>query len=343
MADLNVVAALSGFELASLTMLIGVVVSTVVRRRTGINPGGIIAAPMMLLSAHTSLAWALVIPLVAILLAHAYNRFFGHVYAGRVPLFILAFISVSVMLIIGETMKATGLIPAYDAGYPLGIILPAILANSIRKQGTERTLAYMLLALALTAGAVGVIWEAGRLLGDDWHELDRLLENRATLDAEWNSALYLLSIGLGYVIYRWSGIKSAGFIVLPFLANLLLASPLNFGLVMGLAALALGITYLVRRYTLLIGISRYAFVFALSVLLVWTAEFIILHSTQTFSPFLGTSIVASLVISVLVNEHTIYGPRRSAPLLAAGVAVMTVMAIGVQWAFHAAQIIAHHH
>ena len=326
-------APIAGFELSNLTLLVGVVVATVVRRVSGINPGGIIAAAVLILAAHTSLAWAVTIPLVGIVLAKIYSQFFGHIYHGRVPLFILAFMSVSVMIVIGVVMKQVGLIPPSDLSYPLGVILPAILAAAIRKQGLGITYAYTLLSVVITALVIAGVYQAGLALHYDFHQTDRLLEHRELIHIPWAGPLALASIAIGYLIYRWQGVKTAGYVVLPLLANLLVVSPLNFVLVVGLAVICYGLTSWLRRHTLIIGIGRYSLVLVMSILLVWTAEVILLHTTSNFSPFLGTSIFASLAIAVLVNENTIYGIRRAAPLLVVGTVAMTGVVLTLQLPF----------
>jgi hypothetical protein len=126
--------------------------------------------------------------------------------------------------------------------------------------------------------------------------------------------------------------------MLPFLATLCVASPLNFLLVIALAIIAYAITALLSRTSLIIGINRYTLVAIISITLAWTAEYMLLHTTDSFSPFMGTTVFAALAITAIVNEHTIYSVRRAFPMLALSIAVMVVVETGanslVQLATH---------
>jgi len=93
-----------------------------------------------------------------------------------------------------------------------------------------------------------------------------------------------------------------------------------------------------KHYSLLVGVGRYSFILVVAIMLVWTAEYVLLHSTSQFSPFMGTSIFAALAIAVIINEHNAYGVRKAAPALALSLLVMTCVEIGgiatVQTATH---------
>jgi hypothetical protein len=319
---------LSGFEFSNLTLLVGVLVSSNIRRVYGINPGGVVAAPFLILALVSSPIWACSLLIMGIVIALLYKKFFSRVFLGRQPLFIMAGMSVASMTLIGTLLQHYKIIPPTDLNYPLGIILPAILASTITKQGIAQTYQYTFFATALTAIGVTLIYATGTKLGYDFHGLDNLIAQRETLHIGWGALLSLLSIGIGFVIYKIRGVKSAGYIMLPFLATMCVVSPWNFVIIIGLAALSYGITCLMRRYSLIVGIGRYTFVAALSVALVWTAEYILLHKTATFSPFMGTSVFAALAIAVLVNEHSIYGVRKAAPMLALSLAIMVGIELG---------------
>ncbi len=319
---------LSGFEFSNLTLLVGVIVATYVLRTTGYSPGGILAPAFMVLAIVSSIWWALLLPIIGMVVAVMYKQFFSKIYMGRQPLFIMAAMSVAIMSIIGTIFQHFEILPVSEINYPLGIILPAILASSITKQGAKQTYNYLSLAIAITVVIIATIYSIGLAAGHDFHALDRLIADRETLHIGWGAILSLLSIGIGYVIYRIRNVKSAGYIMLPFLATLFVVSFANFVIVICLSVIAYALTSLMRRYSLMLGVGRYSFVLAVAVVMVWTTEYILLTRTTTFSPFMGTSIFASLAIAVLVNEHTIYGVRKAAPLLALSLSIMICIELG---------------
>jgi hypothetical protein len=319
---------LTGFEFSNLTLLVGVLVSTAMVRLTGVNPGGILAAAFLILASVSSLWWGLALPPAGILIAWLYKRFFSHIYVGRQPLFIMAAMSVVIMTLVGMVMQHYGLIVAADYTYPLGIILPAILAAAIIKQGPVQTFGYAAVATVITISILMVIYSIGRAAGHDFYALDRLIEQRQALHLALGTLQALVSIAIGFTIYKIRNVKSAGYILLPFLATLCVVSPRNFLMVIGLAIVAYFATWLMRRYSLLLGVSRYTFVLVLSVILVWTVEYVILYSSDSFSPFMGTNVFAALAIAVLVNEHSIYGARRAAPLFVLSLSIMIAIELG---------------
>jgi|GEM_PF-2164231 len=322
---------LLGFEFSNLTLLIGVLVSTRILRVTGTNPGGIVGASLLVLAFVSSPWWALGIIVASIVISLVYKRFFSHIFLGRRPLFIMVGMSLAIMTAVGVLMQKNHLIPPSDLNYPLGIILPAIVASVINKQGVIKTYRYLGLAVLVTVLIVAAIYSFGLLLGHDYHALDRTLAQRQILYIDWGVLFSMLSVGLGFLLYLKTGVKSAGYIMLPFLAAILVVSPLNFGLMIGLAIIAYVLTAYMRGKSLYFGVERYSFVLVVSILLVWSFEYGLLHFTRGFSPFLGTSIFAALAIAVIVNEHILYSVRKTAPLFAVSLACMVVIELaGIQ-------------
>jgi len=342
----------SGFEFSNIVLLVGVLVSANVRRKTNINPGGIVVAPFLILSAVTSLWWTLTLPLVGILIALIYKRFFSHIYLGRQPLFIMAGLSVVCMTTIGFVMTHYKLIPTEDLTFPIGLILPAILAATITKQGVSQTLRYASLTTAITAAIVGLVYLGGLGLGHDFHALDRLIAGREAFQLKGSALLALVSVVIGYVIYRYRRVKAAGFVMLPFLATLCAVSPLSFILLLALVVVVYLATWVMRRFSLLIGVGRFSFVFVVALTAVWTVEYILLHESRSFSPFMGASIYAAVAIAVIVNEQNIFGVRRTVPILAVSISAMLLVeligAYGLQTISHhpvtiRSLAVAHHH
>ena len=329
---------LNGFEFSHITLLAGVIVAASMQRINGVNPGGLIAAAFLILAGVNSIYWAICLLAMGAVVAIVYQKFFSHIFLGRRPGFIMAGMSVVSMTLISLVLRQYNLIDATDFSYPLGLILPAILALSIRKQGVGKTYGHLFLATAITIDLIAAIYLVGAALGHDFHALDALAEHRASLHIGWGTAFSIISVALGYCLYVWKGVKSAGYIMLPFLATLCVASPLNFLLVIALAVIAYAITALLSHMSLIIGINRYALVAIISIALAWTAEYTLLHTTDSFSPFMGTTVFAALAITAIVNEHTIYSVRHALPMLALSIAVMVVVETGasslVQLATH---------
>jgi hypothetical protein len=321
----TLLSSLHGFELSNLTLLIGVIVASTQRRVTGINPGGLIAAAFLILAAEDSLYLALAILIMGYVIAKIYNRFLNHIYAGREPMFYMAVISVISMVIISALLRRFGLMGHDSANYLPGLIVPAILASAIVKQGVVQTYTHLLSGVVMSLALLLLVYQLGIAAGHNFYDLDHLIGRRQGLDVRAGVYMAIVSVLLGFAIYKFKRVKFAGYVILPFMATLLTTSILNFLLLMGLAVVAYVITHAVRRQTMVIGMGRYAFVLILSIVLVWTSEIILIGNTLHFSPFLGTTIFASLAIAVMVNDAHVYGLKRTVPALGIGLVTMTVI------------------
>jgi len=116
---------------------------------------------------------------------------------------------------------------------------------------------------------------------------------------------------------------------LPLMATLAVVSPLNFLLLLLTAAIVYAIAVVRRRYTLVVGTSRYALGCTLSICVVWTITYLLLHFTGRFSPYMGSGVFAALASSVIANEHTMYGVKRTFPLFIISLAIMATIEVAV--------------
>ncbi len=329
---INFLGSLQGFELASVTVLTGVLTATFILRVCGTNPGGILGAAFVLLAASDSVWWAVSLLIVAPIISWVYGHFLSRIYAGREPIFIMAGMSIPLTTMAGMALQYYHIIPQDSFSFPLGVIAPAIIASAIRKQGLAHTYRYLLLAILLTLESVIIIHAIGQWFDYDFMALARLARPRQMLELSWSSLFSIASVIIGYSLYRIFRVKAAGFIILPLLATIAVVSPLNLLLLLATATLVYGLTCLIRRHSLVIGTSRYALVSALSITAVWTISYVLLHYTSQFSPYMGTGLFAALAVSVLVNEHSIYGVAKTLPVLTLGLAAMVIVEVGASWA-----------
>lgn len=319
---------LQTFELACLTVLVGVLVAALILRVCGVNPGGILGTSFLLLAASDSVIWAMILLAIAPLISWVYGKFFSRIYRGREPSFLLAGMSVLLATLAGLILQHYEILTTGSFSFPLGIILPAIIASAVRKQGLGQTYRYLLMAVILTLEVLIIIYGIGWWLGYDFTALAQLAESRESVELSYSSLFAFASVVTGYLVYRHYEVQAAGFIIVPLLAAMAIISPLNFLLLVATGAVAYALTSLLRRHSLIIGTSRYALATAISITLVWTVTYVLLHVTDDFSPFMGTGLFAALSVSVLVNEHTLYGIRRTFPVFAASIAIMAVIQVG---------------
>jgi hypothetical protein len=325
---IDFLSSLHNFDMNCLILLVGVLVSTIILRVSGTSPGGILAAAFFVLSAVESLYWAVTLLVLAPFISWFYARFLSHIYAGREPAFIMAGISALLATTVGLGFQHWQLLPDNSLSFPLGIVLPAIIATAIRKQGVLSTYRYLIVAVVLTVELIIIIHSVGSWLGYDFRDLQYLAEARPSLDTNWGSVFAIISVTVGFLLYRRYQIKSAGFVMLPLLAAIAIISPLNFLLLLATAGVVYFLTKQLQRHSLVVGITRYAVVCAISVTLVWTITDVLLHVTTGFSPYMGAGLFAVLAVCVVANEHVMYGLGKTLPLFAAGLVIMATIEVG---------------
>lgn len=138
---------LHSLEIASITLVVGVLVAVVVRRMTGVRPSGVLGTAILLLAASDSLYWALVLLTIAPIISVAYSRFFTEKFKGREPMYIMSAMSIVLATLGGLLLQALHVFPISSLSFPLGIIFPAITASIITRQGVFSTYKHLALSL----------------------------------------------------------------------------------------------------------------------------------------------------------------------------------------------------
>lgn len=322
---------LHSLEVASITLVIGVLVAVVVRRMTGVRPSGVLGTAIILLAAADSLYWAAVLLIIAPIISYLYGKFFSHKFKGREPMYVLSAMAIVMATIGGLILQALHVFPISSLSFPLGIIFPAITASIISRQGVYQTYRHLALAVVITLEIVILIYGIGRFFNYDFLVLDRMVQPRQTLELSWSALFALFSVIVGFFTYRRFKVKAVGFITLPPLATILIVSPINFLLLIGTAVVVYLLAAVLRRFSLVVGADRFALVTIVSVAVVWTVTYLLVHHTSSFSPYLGTGMFAAVVASVLVNEHTRYGVRKAFPPFVISLTAMIAVQICVSF------------
>jgi hypothetical protein len=310
------------FEILSMILFVGVVVSTLIKRKTGINPGGIITAPFLAISFYFSFIWGLTILVCSYVLYHIYNKYFYHIYQGRKPMYITVLISMLLIYSIAWFYSYFHIIPQLDINNIYCLIVPAFIVSAIRKQGVEKTYIYTFISLTITALVSFAIYVvAARVFHYNFSYIEQIRRTSETLTLHHWFLLSLVSMVTSFIIYHFTKIKSGGYIVIPYIA-LLLFHPRNIVIFFVILFIIHLITKIVRHYTLLFGITRYVFVFCLSILVVWLTEVIGHRFDPTFSAFLGANTLPILALASITNDFSTQKARKTAPFLLINLAVV---------------------
>ncbi|HLB51790.1 hypothetical protein A3F07_04625 [candidate division WWE3 bacterium RIFCSPHIGHO2_12_FULL_38_15] len=316
---------LDNIEILSLILCIGVITATIIRRRTGINPGGIITSPFMVISFIFSPLWGITLLVLGYIVYKIYNRFFTQVYFGRYPMYITGILSIVLVYATALIYTKLNLVSQMNLNHLYGLIVPAIIAMAIRKQGPEKTYKYTVLSTLISGIIFSAVYLAiTAIFKYDFYEIEGLREGLQDFSLNNSFILILVSILVSFVIYYFTKIKSGGYIVLPYLA-VLAFYPKNL-LIFALSLLFLiWIVKLLKHYTLVVGITRYTLVLCVAIVLVGTIETYLLRNGFTISPFMGANIFPALALAAIANDFAVQKTRKTIPYLALNLAVVGIV------------------
>lgn len=310
------------FEILCLILFTGVVVSTIIRRKTGVNPGGVITAPFLVFSFYFSYIWGLTIVLLSYLISKIYNKYFSHIYQGRNPTYIIVFISMLFVYAATWFYSYFQIIPDLNINFIYGLIIPGIIALALRKQDVKKTYIYTFISLIITVLVSFILYFIlVKVFNYNFFNIEKLRYHSETLTLHYGFFLSLISIITSFIIYHFTKIKSGGYIVLPYIAMLLFNFK-NLAIFFTILIMIHLITKMVRSYTLLFGINRYVFVLCMAILLVWITEVIGLRLDPTFTPFMSVNILPILALASITNDFSTQKLRNTAPLLLINLSVV---------------------
>ncbi|OGC48955.1 hypothetical protein A3F07_03900 [candidate division WWE3 bacterium RIFCSPHIGHO2_12_FULL_38_15] len=319
---------INSLEMLSLILFIGVVTSLIVRRKTGINPGGIITAPFLVLSFYYSFIWGVTLIIISLLIYKIYNKYLHSFYYGRTPMYIYSIMSVLFVYAIAWIYGYFKIIPDFNINFVYGLILPAILTVALRKQGVRKTMIYTAITVVITAlVSLVIFYISNNIFQYNFYYMEQLRASTNNITLSTGFILFFASIISSYVIYYFTKIKSGGYIVLPFLA-LLLFNPKSL-LIFVVTLIFMHLLFkAIRHYTLIVGITRYTFVLCTAILVVWVIESAGLRIDPTFSPFLGANIFPALALASITNDFSVQKARNTAPML-----ILNLIIVGIVYFF----------
>lgn len=321
-------------EITRLALLIGAYSALHYKTTEGVIPGGIIVPGLMVVTLIFSPIWGMSLIGLAFVLYAFYERYLKQSSKPRTPMYILAMMSLVLAYPIAILYDNLGWMRFSEDGLT-GSLLPAIIAFSWTKQDRFKVLKGIGITTLFTGGMVATIY----WVGWSWLDLDFNIVHPAyadRVDIEFNYPLVQLGLILllGYWIYQTSSVRSGGYIVLPAAAALLMepVSAITFSVGCLLVG---GLSWLICRYSLTIGLNRYGLVLFLSVVYVWGVELLLLILNPTVVPFRGLNLLVVIAMITLVNDSLLYWKKGGLKYMA----LLGLLAIALNFmASHLSQI-----
>lgn len=309
----------SSVDLVRVVFLIGAVLALIYKKKMGVTPGGIIV-PGLLANVLFESFIAFLITVTNTLLCWLIYRFVISNYALSNRWTSLVTISVSVTLSLASVL----LFETYHFMHQETLLLSMVVPGLITIAAKKYRLAPVLFATSLVTAGVGAI---GLILYQlipygVLTYLSSRLAGYPPLELDYAFIALPISLLAAILIYYRFGIRGGGYLIMPFLALLAVAAPIQAAMVAAGVALSVGVVKLLQRYTLIIGLERFVLSLFCGYFTMSLADFaaIQLHLTA-YNP---TPLILIIAVAVLTNDLCLQSIRNT---LAKGMAPSFVVSL----------------
>jgi len=314
-------------EIQRFGMAIGALMSLAWIERRGIIPGGIVVPGFLVNALVISAPWTLTILLISIAIQAIYKRWLERIeYQRRQPMYILGILSLLVSTPIAWLHIQIGLLPS-SLDSLTGTFLPGVIAFNLHHQERRQVLTGIVAVTAATALITGLLVMAGSsVLQLDFDQLNRYYLHIDNLKVRAQLPQFLIALLLGWLLYRRTGMRPGGYMVAPIAAAMLL-EPFSAGMfILGCLVVETCIRFLMK-YSLIIGLQRYAAALLISIGYVWGVELFLIQLGRLELPFQGNHFLVIIAILSYANDAVLEGSRRVLPwmILMLGVSLTALL------------------
>lgn len=327
-------------ELARLTIILGIVVSTIIYKRSGLTLGGVIACGYVALFVGQPLhiVVTLVIAYLTYALVHGVLKK-RYMLNGR-PLFEVE-ILVGLILQVAWLVTIRLLYRTYyidlDLLYGIGFVLPGVIAHDMGRQSPLNTLGSLLLGVAIVVllliplQALQQIYDA--VFQPNAAALLRLQPGQYAYPLRLLPFAVVVSVVLDLLLHANLGARAGGFVTSAYLALFILL-PLHIAFVLVCSLLTFAFVQLMSRYTVLaFGRTKLGFMVLSGVVITWLSEIAIINLTHgAFIPWSGFVVIMPMIVSLLANEYDRQGLLKTTLATAASVAGVAAVMAGLIYA-----------
>lgn len=296
----------NSLDLLRVVFLLGAVLALVYKKKFGVTPGGVIVPGTLAAILFSSFVTFAITIAIAVVVWVLYTYTFGR-YAINKRWASLVTISIAVAL--GLTIMATT--EAYTLlNYELALfslIVPGLIAIGAQRYSMPKVLAGTLTVTA--AACLGGLLLAATI---PYHTLTSLSVQLAAYTPLTLLNPYLvlpLSLITAMLIYYRFGIRGGGYLVAPFLAAVIVSSPLQALLLAAGIALSYFTVQFIQKRTFVIGLER----FVLSLFCGYFAVTLMdILATYTFIPgYRPAPLVLIIAVAVITNDLCLQRVRKT--------------------------------
>jgi len=337
-------------QLARLTIVLGIVVSTIIYKQTGRTLGGVIVCGYMTLyigqpmHIFVTLAMAyFTYQIVHNILKKRYMLNGRKLFEVEILVGLLFQISwlIIIKLLIREDLDLSAL-------YGIGFVLPGVIAHDMGRQGPTNTLSSIFLGVLVVALIIIPLSAIEQVLPQSISHASTTTLYRAQ-PYQYTYPLKLLPFGiiasvlLDLLIYSRLRYRAGGFVTAAYLA-LFAFRPLDLLFVLGCSAITfLLVKFITSHVVLAFGRTKLGIMILSGVVIAWALE--ILTTTLTngrYIPWSGFVIIMPTIVSLIANDYDRQGPYRTLSAVSfSALGVFLVMQafvfilnlLGLQWLY----------
>jgi len=306
-------------ELARLTIITGIVVATLIYKRTGMTLGGVIVPGYLALFIRypANILVTLTAASLAFLIVHYVlkKRF---LLDGR-QLFEVEVLIALILQVIWNTVSGYywRVDPTRLPIFGIGFVLPGVIAHEMGRSGWTRTLTTTVLGALLVYVIIVPLASIQELLAEYAPQI-RHTPLLRTQPYPYSFPIELLSIGIVISIlidlslYRWIKLRAGGYVTAAYLAMFFLR-PVDILFVLFCSLLTyILINRLIGDSILAFGRTRLGITILAGVVLSWILELLAVNfSGGTFVPWSGFVIIMPMIVSLLAVDFERQGIFRT--------------------------------
>ena len=296
-------------ELARLTIILGIVVSTIIYKRTGLTLGGVIVCGYLALFVGQPLHIIVTLSIAYLTYQIVYKILQKRFMLNGRKLFeieILVGLVFQVLWIIVIRLFRTNNVDLTIL-YGIGFVLPGVIAHDMGRQGARNTIGSILLGVSIVALIIFPLSAIEEVLPNLFVRTSPPLLH--TQPYTYTYPLQLLPLGiivsvlLDLLAYSKFKVRSGGFVTAAYLA-LFAARPLDLAFVIVATLLTfVFVQLLTSRMVLAFGRTKLGVMILSGVVISWVLEVMIINLTHgQFVPWSGFVIIMPTIASLIAND-----------------------------------------
>lgn len=336
-------------ELARLTIILGIVVSTIIYKRTGLTLGGVIICGYLALFVGQPLHIIVTLAIAYLTYQIVYKVLQKRFMLNGRKLFEIEILVGLIFQVLWIAIIRLFVTINIDLTilYGIGFVLPGVIAHDMGRQGARNTIGSILLGVSIVALIIFPLSAIENLLPNLFVRTSPPLLH--TQPYTYTYPLQLLPLGiivsvfLDLLAYSKFKVRSGGFVTAAYLA-LFAARPLDLVFVIVASLLTfVFVQLLTSRMVLAFGRTKLGMMILSGVVISWVLEIIIINFTHgRFVPWSGFVIIMPTIASLIANDFAregAYPTVVTTSLATAGVwlimqgAVLMLSQTHLEWLF----------